>query len=217
MPKVVGMEFYNRIRKPDGSLKYSVLILTARGHLKELFNEFPVDGFMSKPFEMSQFLLEVKTILARREHHEKASEQPAKIARILVVEDLPELCNGIAHTFAAGGYEVDILWKTSLIPEWINNHRPDLILMKLWLPDWEDSIYRLRSKSATADIPIILYTYPEDRELDYRLREAEKANLPETSLLKRALKTDDSALLFKEAEALLRDRGPASIDTSVRQ
>ena len=67
MPKLGGVEFCQRIQTPDRKFKYPVLILTARANTESIFKDYPVDGFMIKPFKIEQLLLEVERILKGKE------------------------------------------------------------------------------------------------------------------------------------------------------
>ncbi len=62
MPRMGGLEFYGKISTDRGKSKYPVLVLTARANLEKTFKDIAVDGFMSKPFEIDQLILEVERI-----------------------------------------------------------------------------------------------------------------------------------------------------------
>src|SRR5262249_39307831 len=66
MPKVGGIEFCHRIALPDGTLKYPVMVLTARAHTEEIMKEFKLAGFMTKPFKIEQLLKQVEDIINRK-------------------------------------------------------------------------------------------------------------------------------------------------------
>jgi DNA-binding response OmpR family regulator len=63
MPKMGGLEFHQRIRDENNKPKYPVLILTARANMEDIVNLLPVDGFMSKPFEIKDLLKQVEIII----------------------------------------------------------------------------------------------------------------------------------------------------------
>lgn len=61
MPKGGGVSFYHSIaRKTDGSSRYPVLILTGRSEYENVFHDLNIDGFMTKPFQTSELLENVK-------------------------------------------------------------------------------------------------------------------------------------------------------------
>jgi two-component system OmpR family response regulator len=64
MPKMGGIVFYHNIANTyDGSSKYPVIVLTARGDLENLFTDFKIDGFMTKPFDFEILMNKIHTIL----------------------------------------------------------------------------------------------------------------------------------------------------------
>ena len=50
MPKMGGLEFYQKICDGNSRPKYPVLVLTARANMEQLFKQLNIDGFMAKPF-----------------------------------------------------------------------------------------------------------------------------------------------------------------------
>ena len=66
MPKMGGLEFYQRICDQTSRPKYPVLVLTARANMESLFKDFNVEGFMAKPFEIDELLNNVDTILKKK-------------------------------------------------------------------------------------------------------------------------------------------------------
>jgi DNA-binding response OmpR family regulator len=66
MPKMSGLEFYQIICYGGGKPKYPVLVLTARTHMEKLFTSVSIQGFMAKPFEISELLHTVDTIVQKK-------------------------------------------------------------------------------------------------------------------------------------------------------
>ena len=66
MPKMSGLEFYQIICYGGGKPKYPVLVLTARVHMEKLFKNVSINGFMAKPFEISELLQEVDAIVQKK-------------------------------------------------------------------------------------------------------------------------------------------------------
>ncbi|MBI3602605.1 MAG: response regulator transcription factor [Candidatus Omnitrophica bacterium] len=65
MPRMGGIEFYNKICNSNSKPLYPVLVLTARANIKDLFQQFDIDGFMIKPFEIDQLICEAEVIIKR--------------------------------------------------------------------------------------------------------------------------------------------------------
>ncbi len=63
MPRMGGIEFYNKICNSNGKPLYPVLVLTARANIKDLFQPFDIDGFIIKPFEIDQLICEAEIII----------------------------------------------------------------------------------------------------------------------------------------------------------
>ena len=65
MPRMNGLEFYQRIKGEDEKPKYPILILTARANMEQLSRDLDVDGFMSKPLELDELFKEVESIIKK--------------------------------------------------------------------------------------------------------------------------------------------------------
>src|SRR4029077_16070984 len=66
MPRMGGLEFYQKISDQLNQPKYPVLVLTARANMETLFKELNIDGFMAKPFEVDNLLEEINIIIKKR-------------------------------------------------------------------------------------------------------------------------------------------------------
>lgn len=162
MPKMGGLEFYQSICGQDNLPKYSVLILTARANMVQLFKEFNIDGFMTKPFEIKELLDEVVAII------EKKSNYVSKIVvggkerqpRICIVENNPETLKKIGAAFQDIGYTVSVASEGAEAIERIHATVPDVALIKLALEDISGDIVILHLKrmAKTKWAKYILYT-----------------------------------------------------------
>jgi two-component system, cell cycle response regulator DivK len=102
----------------------------------------------------------------------EASRATAK--RILVVEDNELNMKLLNDVLEAHGYEVMSTARGAVALEWARQHRPDLILMDLQLPDLSglEATRQLKSDPETRGIPIIAVTAfamagDEKRALDH--------------------------------------------------
>jgi DNA-binding response OmpR family regulator len=66
MPKMGGLEFYQRICNGNKYPPYPILMLTARANAEVLCENMNIDGFMTKPFEIDDLLKEIETIIQKR-------------------------------------------------------------------------------------------------------------------------------------------------------
>ena len=63
MPGKSGLALYRQLSTEHERLKYPVLVMTAREDLRRTFSQIDVDGFISKPFEMSDLVDKIERIL----------------------------------------------------------------------------------------------------------------------------------------------------------
>jgi two-component system cell cycle response regulator DivK len=84
----------------------------------------------------------------------------ATAKRILVVEDNELNMKLLNDVLEAHGYAVMSTSQGAVALDWARQHRPDLILMDLQLPDLSglDATRQLKSSESTRDIPIIAVT-----------------------------------------------------------
>ena len=82
------------------------------------------------------------------------------MARILVVEDDPDIASLLAHYLQRAGFEADLVQSGSDVLPRIKKAPPDLLLLDLMLPGLDGlAICRaVRSDGQTASIPIIMVT-----------------------------------------------------------
>ena len=82
------------------------------------------------------------------------------MARILVVEDDPDISELIAHYLTRAGHDVDRLAHGGEAPRRVRESPPDLVVLDLMLPGLDGLMVcqALRADPATAAIPIIMLT-----------------------------------------------------------
>lgn len=78
-------------------------------------------------------------------------------ARILVVEDEPQLASLLADYLCAASFEPHVLDDGRDVVPWVRAHAPDLILLDLMLPG-EDGMQVCRTLRAFSDVPIVMIT-----------------------------------------------------------
>lgn len=148
MPKMGGLEFYQRICGHDNLPKYPILILTARANMLQLFKEFNIDGFMTKPFEIEELLSEVDAILEKKSAYVKKivvngrERQP----RAFIVDNDPEQLKKIGAAFTDIGFVVSLASEGAEAIEKIHALVPDVALVKLALDEISGDIVILHLK-----------------------------------------------------------------------
>lgn len=161
MPKMGGVEFYQRICAGASHPKFPVLILTARANMEQFFKEFNIDGFMAKPFEVDDLLKEVDIILQKKSGVVSAKiskeEQPP---RICIAENDHQDFNKIGLALLNAGYIVNPARNGTEAIERISAMVPNVGLIKLGLVDIPGDIVilKLKKMAKTQDVKYILYT-----------------------------------------------------------
>jgi len=91
---------------------------------------------------------------------EHGRQVESKNYRILVVDDIEMNCDLLRDILQEQGYSVDTSYGGSHCLEYLQTHRPDLILLDLMMPEvsGEDVLKQLKNSDAMRDIPIILVT-----------------------------------------------------------
>ncbi len=86
-------------------------------------------------------------------------------ARLLIVEDEPDISNLLSIYFGNLGYEIDTAFKGSDAIEKTQGNLPDLIILDINLPDLNgyEVCRQLRGKTRTGNIPIIFLTQRDER------------------------------------------------------
>lgn len=86
MPKMNGNIFVQKIRSLEKGKIISVVIVTARRLMEGYFEEFHVDGFLTKPLDSEKLLSLVKKLLDEREENQVFQEK-VKHLKGLVIKD----------------------------------------------------------------------------------------------------------------------------------
>jgi len=162
MPKMGGMEFYQKICDGGDKPRFPVLVLTARANMEQMFKTLNIDGFMAKPFEIEQLLHEVDTIIKRRANPSmKINSTGVRVPRkICIVENDPVALNKVGSAFLSAGYIVNPAQSGTEGIERIAEGVPDIALIKLGLNDIPGDmvILKLKMMAKTQDVTYILYT-----------------------------------------------------------
>ena len=209
MPEMDGASFYEHIYdRVNKKAKYPVLVLTARSNLGALFAKLDVDGFMSKPFELEAFIKEVEIIMAKRygkpddaafsrmQQKQKNKKKPRKV---LVIEDDPEVFGKIVVEFTNRGYDLAGSKNGVAGLEHAMMDPPDMVLIKLGLPDLAGEVVALKLKRLpkTMDIPLLVY-----QPFNVRVDDAVEKVLCEKAGIEMIVQSNDPAALVKEAERI---------------
>jgi CheY-like chemotaxis protein len=165
MPGMGGIGFLKEITSADGKPRYPVLVLTARANMAEFFADIDVDGFIAKPCDPADLLMEVGRIIFLTSGEATAAIASA-IKKVLVAEDDRQHNNEICAALKAGGYDVCSVIKGPDVLEKAIIEKPDVIVMKLVLSGMNgDAVAAvLKEMPNTKGIPIVLY---DDSGIDH--------------------------------------------------
>jgi len=202
MPGMGGVGFLREISSLEGKLKYPILVLTARANMAEFFANVDVDGFVSKPCDPDDVLMEVGRIVflrsgsapgtQRKDHTEKK--------RVLIGEDKRLVNESLVSAFTDAGYVVDTVFKGPEVLERAIVGRPDIIVIKLVLAGMTgDTVANMLKKMPhTRNIPVVLY---DDSDSDV----PETAYTKSGTGIKRFVKDNNSVSLLTAVKEVLEN------------
>ena len=175
MPGMGGIGFLKTVASPEGKPRYPVLVLTARSSMAEFFGGVEVEGFVAKPCDPQDLLMEVgRIIFLTAEDGGRSGEETAAKKRILLGEDSAPQKERLCEALAQAGFDVECAQRgPEVIERAILNH-PDLIAMRLMFGHMNgDTVARMLAEMPkTQDIPVVLY---DDGNADMSARDFEVA------------------------------------------
>lgn len=160
MPGMGGVGFLKRISTPGGRPKHPVLVLTARSNMAEFFANVDVDGFVAKPCDPNDLLMEVSRIIFLRGGETEAVERAStRKYKVLIGEDDVAQNKRLVAAFTGAGYLVDTVYRGPEILEKAIVGKPDIVVMKCVLENMNgDAVAELLQQMPnTSSIPVVLY------------------------------------------------------------
>ncbi len=154
MPKMGGLEFYNKISTSHGKAKYPVLVLTARANLEETFKDIEVDGFMPKPFEIEKLIIEVDRIVSRKSEKHiylldvKGNSRTKEIKEKLEQERYSVAVLEDAETLKIRATTIGGLMPCCILMEYMQQGLSGDVVIK-----------KIKEISSIKDVPIVVYSY----------------------------------------------------------
>ena len=168
MPKMGGIEFYQRIVGANGQPSHPVLVLTARANTEQLFRDLNVDGFITKPFEIDTVIKEAETIIKKHSRLAPAKKGDAGGVRTVYVADSDQAAlDATSVALLNAGYRVATAKTGVTMLELLTAEPPTLALVKLGLPDISGDLVVLRARrmAKTSDIKFVLFEPRDSRHL----------------------------------------------------
>jgi CheY-like chemotaxis protein len=133
MPGMGGTGFMDRITNPDGRMLYPVLVLTARASMAEFFADKQIAGFVAKPCDPPDLLMEVGRILFMTASEGYHAAAPQVKRRLVVAEGDPALRQTLRTEFLRAGFEVEAVATGPDALEACVTLKPDALVMRLEL------------------------------------------------------------------------------------
>ncbi len=158
MPGMGGVGFLDRITNPDGSTLVPVLVLTARASMAEYFADKQIAGFIAKPCDPSDLLMEVGRILFMTAG--ESGRGASKAARRLVLaEGDEELRETLRVEFARAGFDVQAVANGPEAVEACVAVKPDALVMRLELEfmSADEVVAMLKKLPHTKDLQSVVY------------------------------------------------------------
>ncbi|MBF0485362.1 MAG: response regulator [Candidatus Omnitrophica bacterium] len=181
MPRMGGIEMYERLCDAEGNPSHPVLILTARANTEQLFKRLAIDGFMSKPFEVDELINEAEIIVRKYDREApKKKSRPQLLETIYIANDDADESNAIALALLHSGYRVALASTGASALEILATAPPQLALVKLGLADIPGDVLVLRAlhMAKTSDIKFVLFENRDPRHVEIvRRRLSEKSGV----------------------------------------
>lgn len=159
MPGMGGVGFLKEISSSEGKPKHPVLVLTARANMAEFFANVEVDGFVAKPCDPDDLLMEVGRIIFLRSGEGKPDGKVKERHSVLVGEDDRDANVNIVSAFKSAGYDAESVFTGPEAVEKAIIQQPDVIVIKAVLANMNgDAVARMLQEMPKArTIPIVLY------------------------------------------------------------
>jgi DNA-binding response OmpR family regulator len=172
MPRMGGIEFYNKICGKDGKPMFPVLVLTARANVQGLFKDLEIDGFMTKPFEIDQLISQAELIIKEKIKKSAGVGLLGRPRKVCVVENNQNIFDQVSSIFLNADYTVIPARNGALGIEKMLGDVPDAAIVQLGLADIAGDIviYRLSQMAKTMGVKFFLYT-PRDLKHDEKVME----------------------------------------------
>jgi CheY-like chemotaxis protein len=161
MPGMGGVGFLKEISSPDEKPKYPVLVLTARANMAEFFANIDVDGFLAKPCDRDDLLMEVARIVCLRSSGD-VSPREQEVSRrkmVMIGEDDRVMSQDLDKTFTDAGYDTNAVFSGPEAAEKAIVLQPDVMVLKAILANMNGDVVArmLKEMPKTRVIPIVLY------------------------------------------------------------
>jgi CheY-like chemotaxis protein len=159
MPGMGGIGFLKEIMDEKGKPLYPVLVLTARSNMAEFFSNVEIDGFISKPCDPQDLLMEVGRIIFLRRGEKVDAAYGETRRRMILGESDPAVMERMEDWFSKHNYIIEHCAKGPEAVEAAIVSRPDVIVMNQIMEGLNGSAVAdmLAVMPNTKSIPVVLY------------------------------------------------------------
>lgn len=199
MPKMGGIEFYEKICDSNGTPKYPVFVFTGRGDLENLFRDFNVAGFITKPIDTNKLLNEIDIVLKKevQDEQKKNLEVFKEELSVMLVDDDTEELEKLRSKFT--NPDIKIMTANSGVSalEKMAANPPCLAVLNLRINDISGDliVFKLQQMPKTKHIPCILYV---KREFIYSTNATLIKNLSEKSGIEKIIDYVDVTQIYDQ-------------------
>jgi DNA-binding response OmpR family regulator len=220
LPDADGFDLLARLKEDEATAHVPVLMVSIRRE-KALGQRLGASGYLAKPVDPERLLAAVRGALRAHRHRSRdgaSREGAGHLARVLVVDDEPDLRDLLSRRLLADGFAVDTAADGPEALEMIREAPPDLLLLDLMMPgmDGWELLRRLRDNSVGtsvnsvgtsegacvgAELPVIVITARDSRE--------DRQTGEQLGVLETVTKPFDLAELVAQIEQTLANSGVA--------
>lgn len=167
MPEMDGYAFYKELKNNILTADIPVLVLTARGKMRDTFDVVGVDDFIPKPFDGQELLERVGRLLARR----KAPDVVVAEQKVLVAGTDNEVIENMVVQLKRAGCQTNLVGRGPEVISQAALFVPNLMLLEAQMFDMatEDVIRVLRRMTEFERTPILVYSYYRISDLAVRI------------------------------------------------
>ncbi len=157
MPGMGGVGFLDRITNPDGSTIVPVLVLTARATMAEYFADKQIAGFLAKPCDPNDLLMQVSQTLFMTPSDGPQAIKPMR--RILVADGDAATRQTLVREFSQAGFEVASASTGLEAMEQAITIKPDALVMRLELDgaSADEIVVMLKRLPNTKNVKTVVY------------------------------------------------------------
>jgi DNA-binding response OmpR family regulator len=133
MPGMGGIEFYNQICDNQGKPRYPVFVFTGRVDMEKIFQDFEIDGFLTKPFDIKDLSAKIDAVMQKKiaDAQMQQTKNQNVSRNLLIVDDDYDALIKISRAFLDKGYSVRCAQSVSEAVNAVEENLPNLTLIKL--------------------------------------------------------------------------------------